>query len=398
MQLGVVASMSARVVLGDCREILKTFDSDSFDSLVTDPPAGISFMGKAWDSYESLHHFQAEMTEVFRETLRCLKPGAHGLVWALPRTSGFTMMALVDAGFEVRDSIVHLFGSGMPKGLNVAKAGAGPEWEGWNTTLKPAHEIWWLVRKPLNESTVVKQVLATGTGVINVAGCRIPLIGAEEHSTPGRYKDSGIQNVFGAVKGDPKELQIERAKLGGNPRYDTSGRWPANAVLSHAESCVEGECSEGCAVQALDEQSGVLTSGGGDKGNKHAPKFKGVFQTWDGHTTAQCVGDRGGASRFFYTSKLPAKERKLPDGTTNQHPTAKSIKLMRYFVRLITPPAGTVLDPFAGSGTTGVAALREGFHFVGIERDAEHHRVSQLRLDAEMNGIFERMAGLDQEC
>jgi site-specific DNA-methyltransferase (adenine-specific) len=382
----------ARVLLGDCREVLKTLEPESIDALVTDPPAGISFMGKAWDSYESLAHFQADLTVIFKEALRVLKPGAHGLVWALPRTSGFTVMALVDAGFEVRDSIVHLFGSGMPKGLNVAKAGAGPEWEGWNTTLKPAHEIWWLVRKPLDESTVVKQVLATGTGAINIEGCRVGTTKDVPWGTAtGRLSRHQGGSAYG-WSGNGSLRMESGAESGINPNI---GRWPANAVLSHAEDCVDGgECSDDCAVAELDEQSGISISAGG---SRCAGGQYGRFNKFGAQPDFKPgLGDIGGASRFFYTSKVAPNERKLSDGTKNQHPTAKSIKLMRYLVRLITPPDGTVLDPFVGSGTTAVAALLEGKSFVGIELDPEHHRVASLRAEEalaqfEQSSVAERV-------
>jgi DNA modification methylase len=418
--------LSARVVLGDCKEVLKSLESDSFDSMVTDPPAGIAFMGKAWDSYESLTHFQADMTEVFKEALRVLKPGAHGLVWALPRTSPYTGLALANAGFEIRDMVLHLFGTGMPKGQNVAKAGADA-WEGWNTTLKPAHEIWWLVRKPIVEKTVVAQVLATGTGAINVDACRV-----------GAGHDKGGLACF--------ERSALNSAVDGSFRKavetdSTVGRWPANVVLSHAPECElrgskrvkgsnapgrgskgEGErgigfgeipgkpgpmpfytdpenygmetvddwnCVDGCPVAALDEQSGEC--GGGSLISTRPPSngFEGKALKINERTTFG-YKDKGGASRFFYITKATPSERQLPDGTTNAHPTLKTVKLMRYFVKLVTPLGGTVLDPFAGSGTTGVAALQESLNFVGIELDPEHHRVAQLRLDTEQAEAVQR--------
>jgi site-specific DNA-methyltransferase (adenine-specific) len=163
-------------------------------------------------------------------------------------------------------------------------------------------------------------------------------------------------------------------------------------VLSHAAECDEHHCLEGCAVAALDEQSGILTSGGGGTSRS----FEGLgYGAPTVHRHSIPKGDSGGASRFFYTSKIPPTERKLPDGSVNQHPTVKSVKLMRHFVRLITPPKGTVLDPFAGSGTTGVAALREGMGFVGIELDPEHHRVAELRLQTAVSDVFAAIDELD---
>lgn len=314
---------TARVLLGDCREHLKTLDSDSLDSLVTDPPAGISFMGKAWDSYESLQHFRQDLTLIFQEALRVLKPGAHGLVWALPRTAHHTALALELAGFEVRDMITHLFGSGMPKGAN----------------LKPAQEVWWLIRKPCVASSAVQQVKQTGTG----------------------------------------KLQIESSRL-------TSGRWPTNAIFSHEYECTEQACESTCSVAELDRQSGRSRGFGfwNDRASTLARPNAGdgnTYSSWFGRKlTGAGYMDEGGASRFFYVAKICPSERKLPDGTLNQHPTAKSIKLMRYLVRLVTPPNGTCLDPFAGSGTTGVASVKEGFSFLGVELDGEHHRVAELRV------------------
>lgn len=336
---------TATVVLGDCKEALRRLETDSVDALVTDPPAGISFMGKAWDSYESLSHFQDELVDVFKEALRVMKPGAHGLVWALPRTSHHTGMALERAGFELRDTVLHLFSSGMPKGLDIGKHVEGMS--GWNTTLKPAHEVWWLVRKPL-VGTVVENVLTYGVGGVNVDGCRVdygkPLDQVhKEAGSPGKRK---VSSMFGGGWSDRDQPE--------NILFHPQGRWPSNAVFTHGEGCTDDACVDGCPVKGLDELS------------SH---------------------DRGGASRFFYTSKVSSSERSLPDGMVNAHPTAKSIKLMQYFVKLVTPPGGTVLDPFTGSGTTGVAALREGCSFVGVELDPEHHRVAELRLRSELEAM-----------
>ena len=342
--------MAHSVVLGDCRDVLKTLEECSLDSLVTDPPAGISFMGKRWDSYESLRHFQLELQEVFTDCLRVLKPGSHGLVWALPKTAHYTAMALTDAGFETRDMVLHLFGSGMPKAQDVSRAGAGDAWEGWGTALKPAHEVWWLVRKPLLEPTVVKQVLGTGTGALNIDGCRVPTDDSLGGGPKARPHD--MSNACGGAEWDRPWMHDEsrrehyaREAARKIDKSEALGRWPANLVLSHAAEC-EAACVPGCPVAVLDEQL-------------------------------------KGCARFFYTAKVSSGERLLRDGTVNRHPTVKPVQLMRYLVRLVTPPRGVVLDPFAGSGSTGCAALREGFGFVGIERDREYARVAQLRLDQE---------------
>ena len=154
------------LIYGDCQHKLKDFADDSFDALITDPPAGISFMAKHWDKDKGGRvHWIAWMQSVMQDCLRVLKPGAHGLVWALPRTSHWTATALENARFEIRDSMVHIFGSGFPKSLNLR--------EGKGTALKPAHENWILVRKPLGEKTVARNVLEHGTGALNIDASRI---------------------------------------------------------------------------------------------------------------------------------------------------------------------------------------------------------------------------------
>lgn len=256
------------------------------------------------------------------------------------------------------------------------------QWAGWNTGLKPAHEVWWLVRKPL-EGTVVGNVLKHGTGAINVDACRVQVSTEDFEEMSGRSGRSTPNQVYGEGAG--------RGAIAGVWNPSTQGRYPANVVLSHAPECEEGHCVEGCPTAELYEQSGESRSSGGRIMNIAPSRIYGGGKGLGANRNLSPeeargdpgFGDFGGASRFFYTSKVPTSERKLPDGTLNTHPTAKSIKLMQYFVKLITPPGGTVLDPFAGSGTTGVAALREGMSFVGVERDPEHHRVAQLRVEAE---------------
>jgi len=319
----------------DCLEQLKKLEANSIDSLVTDPPAGISFMGKEWDSDKGGRSgWVAWMTEVMRECLRVMKPGAHGLVWAIPRTSHWTATALEDAGFEVRDVITHLFGKGFPKSLNIEKAGAGAVWSGWGTSLKPTSEHWILVRKPCEEKTVAANVLKWETGGINVDGCRIelpkndPNVNARSGKT---LNAKGIGTVY------PNNL----GKITGD-YFNQKGRFPANLVLSHTPHCSDDQCDIECAIKALDEQASQS------------------------------------ASRFFYCVKISTRER----GEGNNHPTVKPQKLMRYFCRLITPPGGTVLDPFMGSGSTGMAARSEGFQFVGIELDPDYFQIAAKRIEA----------------
>lgn len=429
------------ILHGDCLEMLKTLPDNSVDSLVTDPPAGISFMGKSWDDDKGGRtQWIAWLSQVMTECKRVMKPGAHGLVWAIPRTSHWTATALEDAGFEIRDVITHLFGSGFPKSLDISKAidkaagaqrteilgfyrtgegaafkhsgngteqfhkaaakeikisapatDAAKQWQGWGTALKPASEHWILIRKPIEEKTVAANVLKHGCGGINIDGCRI---GVEQRTNKGMIS-LGVMHDDGW---EPRKIESIVA-----------GRFPANLVLSHSEHCTDEACDMfECPVALLDEQSGNLgkSAGGNSKNvnNKVYGKYVGELDR------KPCgFGDSGGASRFFYCAKVSTSERNaglegMPDVTMgigderpsgqsmqrldgrdarvvkNHHPTVKPQKLMRYLCRLITPPGGTVLDPFMGSGSTGCAAVSEGFKFIGIEREFEYCDIATKRI------------------
>ena len=418
---------------GDCLEKLKLLDDNSIDALVTDPPAGIGFMGKEWDKDKGGRDgWIAWLTEIMVEAMRTMKPGAHGLVWALPRTSHWTAMALEDAGFEVRDCVYHVFGSGFPKSLNVGKAidklegnerevvgtqmlggnaaqttkekggtyasntdaiGVKPievqltkgstVWEGWGTALKPAVECWWLVRKPLAESTVAKNVLEYGTGAINIDACRIE---TDEQLNYG----TGIKSNVG-FKTSPQNNK--------RPIYDGSGRWPSHLIHDGSDEVLEHFPE-----------------------SKSTPWFPECKSTpWPDRASTGCfqasdvvcgggIGDSGSAARFFYCAKPSKAERNAkldgfkekPSGglkgtedqtlltgsgnirdnmNTNHHPTVKGQALMRYLITLITPPDGTVLDMFMGSGSTGVAAKALGFGFVGVELEQEYFEIAKARID-----------------
>lgn len=526
-----------QLILGDCIEELRKIKTASVDAIITDPPAGISFMGKEWDRHKGGRDpWIAWLSEVMREAWRVMKPGAHGLVWALPRTSHWTATALEDSGFEIRDCVYHLFGTGFPKSLDVSKAidkAAGAEreavgkawvgsgnrasksvygdydsphtagvdvtvpatatakqWSGWGTALKPAVECWWLVRKPLSEKTVAANVLKWGTGGISVDGCRVAAADAPE----GRERHGGgSPSVYGKYDQSVKTTQ-------------PAGRFPANLILDET------------AAEMLDAQSGTLTSG--KLSNRDSRKRQSGFALAGGEWS----GDSGGASRFFYVAKASTRERNAgldrieiihvsigewesadlratlqvdtaqfpprvidasgtlrkdvsewntflfgnstsgpqnlecksttktaisstiesktlswllrwntsasilaassstvsggspaepapnsnpsPNTTSDvtvtvtsasdalspvplqiksagalksTHPTVKPITLMRYLCRLITPPNGVILDPFMGSGTTGIAATHEGFSFIGIEREAEYFEIAKRR-------------------
>lgn len=363
------------LIKDDCLVALKGISENSIDSLVTDPPAGISFMGKEWDKG---NNFIPAMTEIFKECLRVMKPGAHGLVWALPRTSHWTATALEQAGFEIRDVVTHLFGSGFPKSHNLGN--------GWGTALKPASEHWILVRKPCSEKTVAANVLKWGTGGINIDGCRIEGL----KRNPG-FRDEFYEKNFGTQShGFCKGVSQNKEK---HEEIMSKGRFPANLVLDEE------------AAKMLDEQSGVLKNGGPNYagGNRNS-----MFGNAAVIEPTKFAGDSGGASRFFYCAKASKKDRNegcedLPlvsqgaygefagDGrgrqtehspTQNHHPTVKATKLMEYLITLVTPPNGIVLDPFMGSGSTGKAAIKLGFKFIGIEKEQEYFEIAEKRITA----------------
>jgi site-specific DNA-methyltransferase (adenine-specific) len=589
------------VLHGDSRLLLKTLLDDSIDSLVTDPPAGIAFMAKEWDDpdawkYPVSQHgftdggervpapaiassrnpncrtckrhkrgwkdtpgctcehpdfdqldqrladrdsFIVFLREILFEAFRVLKPGAHGVVWAIPRTSHWTATAIEEAGFEIRDCIYHVFGQGFPKSLNVGKAidkmaGAerevvGPyttpeggqelstynnwqdeklrdgtqdrrvpmvtkpstedaqKWDGWGTSLKPAVECWWLVRKPIERQNVASQVLDTGTGAINIGATRV----GGEDTRRLQYTANGIKQATCADDG--QEAPIVEPTVVGSP----AGRWPSNLVLSHSPGCVrvgsttvkaptinrfddgmkpfgDGaghpftssgggteeravyECQPGCPVAAMDQQSGARRSAGdyptsySDSGGfTHGDIGKGV--------QGPLYDDKGGASRFFQTfepqydvpffytgkaskrdknagledmperaqhelaeqtsstqsnrrcrtcgqvkfgqphceCKTPEWEETVGSKSANHHPTVKSQDLMQYLVRLVTPPGGIVLDPFAGSGSTLVAAVTEGMQFIGIEREDDYVKIAQRRVDAALKRTESKKFGED---
>lgn len=333
--------MSVLLYQGNSLEVIdQVLFENSIDSMVTDPPAGISFMGKEWDSAKGgADEWTKSMSEIFKKCFYVMKPGAHGFVWALPRISHRTAMALEHAGFDIRDVVMHIFGSGFPKSHNVEKSTGDKKWEGWGTALKPACEHWILIRKPLSEKTVAKNVLTHGTGALNIDASRI------------EAKDQDVLDA--AVKrmtGNNAVGWKNTSKAGVQPN-STQGRFPANFICS------------GSARDLLDEQSGEHHARGGK------PKQRG----------AQIVrNDFGGASRFFYCAKASKSER----GKGNNHPTVKAQKLMRYLITMITPPGGQILDPFMGSGSTGVAAKALGFDFTGIENEEEYFEIAKRRINA----------------
>lgn len=407
---------------GDCLDVLRTLPDASVDAVVTDPPAGVHFMGRDWDADRGGRDQWIDwLGQRMAEAHRVLKLGGHALVWALPRTSHWTAMALEDAGFEIRDCVLHLFGSGFPKSLDVSKAidkaagatrkvvgqrdryldgrvrrnlgdrnevfGTGltangvadvtapatddaRRWQGWGTALKPGQEIWWLVRKPLAAGTVAANVLEHGTGALNIDSCRIPA-GQD-------YRDK-CASVVGLGSNRNGDAYGEWTGVREDSTHDL-GRWPTNLLLTHSASCNEGPCAPDCPVAELDQQSGARPSGGSPGGESANTGMRGnTFM----RIRPERQADAGGASRYFpifrYEAKAPASERpRGEDGTA--HVTVKPLNLMKWLVRLVCPPGGTVLDPFLGSGTTAEACLIEGFRCIGIERDPAHLPLIKARL------------------
>ena len=376
------------VLHGNSLERLKEFPDNYFDCVVTDPPYGLSFMGKKWD-------YDVPSVELWREVLRVLKPGGHVLSFGGTRTYHRMVVNIEDAGFEIRDQIAWLYGSGFPKSLDVSKAidkAAGAEreivgeakrsgansrayqseaittagqhfktapatpdakkWQGFGTALKPANEPIVVARKPLEKGlTVAENVLKFGTGAMNIDGSRI---GTEQMGGQTIKQSYGSDAHFGGGEKRNKQVTATIAQ----------GRWPANVLFDER------------AAEMLDEQSGQLSQCGGPKKTTHDAGMFGIGTPGRIYTEAN-----RGASRFFYCAKASKSERNAGlDNLKNVHPTIKPIKLMEYLIKLVCPPSGIVLDPFCGSGSTGVAAKRLGFGFVGIEMNAEYVEIAKRRV------------------
>jgi len=404
------------VLVGDARVKLRELGDCSVDSVVTDPPYELGFMGKSWDSTGVAYD-----VGLWGEVLRVLKPGGHLLAFGGSRTYHRLACAVEDAGFEIRDQIMWVYGSGFPKSLDVSKAidkqagakrevigkrtdgmsptamkpdkgwnansmgsvlditapatDAAKQWQGWGTALKPAHEPIILARKPLN-GTVANNVLQHGTGALNIDGCRVA--GALE-GDPNRFPktDGGSFNAFTTP-----------------PVVRSEGRWPANFIHDGSDDVLE----------LFPDTAG---------GARPAKANKPTGEHYEGGWGPIIDGDRiefagGSAARFFYCAKANKTDRNeglddfapkrdadrvRDDGVggdnprnrsntpkVNHHPTVKPTALMRYLVRLITPPDGTVLDPFTGSGSTGKAAILEGFNFIGIEQSDEYAQIAEARI------------------
>jgi len=322
---------------------MKMLPDNSVDSIVTDPPYGLGFMGKAWDALPPGEEWA-------RECLRVLKPGGHLLAFGGSRTWHRLAVAVEDAGFEIRDSIAWMYGSGFPK---------------HRAALKPAFEPIVMGRKPFKGSLTANEAIH-GTGALNIDGCRIEATDQRKPVTG--FKNKSLLNRSAQANDRPWMLAADPEASGAVQPHE-GGRWPANVVLDETTA------------ELLDQQSGITKDGVAVKRNGVST----VSQVWGSRGTYEAgspdlgYGGEGGASRFFYVAKAPKKERPVVECVA--HPTVKPLALMRWLVKLVTPPGGTVLDPFAGSGTTVEACILEGFHCIAIEREAEYLPLIQARID-----------------
>jgi DNA modification methylase len=439
--MGRLLKKMVSLLLGDCLEKMKEMESNSVDSIVTDPPYGISFMGKKWD-------YDIPSIEIWKECFRVLKPGGHLLSFGGTRTFHRMAVNIEDAGFEIRDTIMWLYGSGFPKSHNIGKAidkklgnerevvGVNPnhrtsdalyelgfqggksdgvmtkgtsEWEGWGTGLKPAVEPIIMARKPF-KGTVVSNVLSYGTGALNIDVSRVKT--DEDFSS---IKPRDITKLNTKRNDETEEEAIIRKKNGNEAvqealdKLQNLGRWPANVIHDGSEEVVS---------LFPNTKSGKMTS----NHNRHTDGSpNGIYSKFDvNHPLSETYGDEGSAARFFYCAKTSKKDRQegceelddkeigakgnglgrvcetcsasilkpcdCPERSfvnkcvKNHHPTVKPTELMKYLCKLITPLNGIVLDPFMGSGSTGKAALLEGFSFIGIEMDEDYLNIASARL------------------
>jgi len=427
-----------RLINNDCIEAMKSMPDNSVDSIVTDPPYELGFMGKSWDASGIAFNI-----EVWQQALRVLKPGGHLIAFSGSRTYHRMAVAIEDAGFQIRDQIMWVYGSGFPKSLNISKAldksagllehesgdfridkdgiagyapknagdyippdpksDAAQQWQGWGTALKPAHEPMVLARKPL-EGTVANNVLTYGVGGLNIDGTRVAYEeGGSIATNPLLRKESGAKINYGT---DSSPTSFALKKEEGEMQINNAGRFPANFIHDGSDEVV-----------ALFPDTGKSTGGRigkksmGDVTNVPA----GQYEAGD-----PGYGDSGSAARFFYCAKASKRDRNegledfigkeiagkgnglgrscatcsalvidgcsCPDRTfinpvrANHHPTVKPTSLMQYLVRLVTPPNGIVLDPFMGSGSTGKACAYEGFDFIGIDQSAEYVEIARARI------------------
>jgi DNA modification methylase len=405
-----------KILFGKNRKTIKTIGSGSIDAIVTDSPYGIGFMNKKWD-------YEIPGVGIWKECLRVLKPGGYLLSFASPRTYHRIAVNIEDAGFEIRDQIMWIYGQGFPKSMDIAKAidkavGAKREvigrrehptlkdkskverngkqhfhgenaiadewditapateeakkWDGWGTALKPAHEPIVVARKPF-EGTLVKNISEYGTGAINIAASRVEFADAKdlESATFGTGRD-----IRGGNYGSGQGKQDGRTNIPGNPE----GRFPANVIHDGSDEVLEhfphAKGQQGYVGPLHGEKKSVNTYGDYGPRRDFFPR-----------------NDSGSAARFFYCAKASKGDRNegLPDYLVNDHETVKPTALMRYLCKLVTPPGGIILDPFAGSGSTGKAAALEGFSSVLLERQKNKIPIIDYRVKWAVNQYLEKI-------
>lgn len=388
-----------QIMVGDCLELLRQMPQNSVDSIVTDPPYGLSFMGKKWD-------YDVPATEVWVECLRVLKPGGHLLAFAGTRTQHRMAVRIEDAGFEIRDMIAWVYGSGFPKSHNL-----GGSHEGWGTALKPALEPITVARKPF-PGTVAANVIAHGTGALNIDRCRVTTGDDTARISNGAIKGGN----FGAGRSAPGPI------AGGH----SAGRWPANLIHDGSPEVLAAfpdAPGQLAAPSTSDTQRAGLNVYGNMKrgrGSEASASSENIGVVGFHMRPGARRLDSGSAARFFYCAKTSRKDRNegllssdapavAKDATMrdcetaewstrngNSHPTVKPTDLMAYLLRLVTPAGGVALDPFMGSGSTGKAAMREGFQFIGCEIDEQYAAIARARIDHEITRQQELQAESDQ--
>ena len=407
--------MACEIIHGDALEVLKGMEANSVDAVVTDPPYGLvgasrgsssqpgdlatpygrsgpskkrgGFMGKEWDA-------SIPGAEYWSEALRIAKPGAYILAFGGTRTFHRLAVAIEDAGWEIRDTLMWVYGSGFPKSRNVCldmdkmdghgnrghriavanrhhpdgtlepngehlpayepKTDAAKQWAGWGTALKPAWEPIIMARKPM-VGTVAENVLAWGTGALNIDGCRVAHVTVDGGNLA--VNPHLRSHINGGNGGHIIATESERRVVTPDP----AGRWPANLIHDGSEEVLAGFPKSSTTGKRSDKSKSAEVGG--------------TIWLANNHQSTEYT-DAGFAARFFYCAKASKSDR----GTGNNHPTVKPTELMRYLVRLVTPPGGKVIDPFSGSGSTGKAAVLEGFKFIGIEREAEYVAIAEARI------------------
>ena len=370
--------MTIRILQGDCRDVLKTLPDNSVDSIVTDPPYGLAFMGKRWD-------YDVPSVEVWAECLRVLKPGGYLLAFAGTRTQHRMACRIEDAGFEIRDMIAWVYGSGFPKSHNG-------EWGG--TALKPALEPITMARKPL-AGTVEANWREHGTGSLNIDGCRVLVDGEERAPITGK----------GGLPARHSEHAPREAGVVAQPH--ALGRWPANLIHDGSDEVLAAfpGAPGQQAAESFTAPSSKTRNTFGARGRRPGGFGNVGAASGDSVPNGPMYLDAGSAARFFYCAKASAQDRDAGvagvagvaggmsgrrDGSLgsvtmrkNHHPTVKPTDLMRYLCRLVTPAGGVVLDPFMGSGSTLKAAELEGFGAIGIELDPDYVQIARRRISSD---------------